>query len=186
MKKYQSATLRLLICLTLMALFVPTARSDKPLSDDAKKKAVYRMYAGYKDAFPDVKDIAPRQAMTLLKQDAAVIIDTRKPAEMAVSTIPGAVTRQAFLSNRDQYAGKTAVTYCTISYRSGLFAREMATVGIPVVNLRGGILAWILEGGTVYDDRGQPTRRLHVYGDKWDYAPAGWESVKFSMWEQMF
>ncbi len=74
----------------------------------------------------------------------------------------------------------------TSSYRSGIFARDQAHRGIEVLNLKGGILAWILEGGQVNDAQGNPTRRVHVYGDKWDFAPSGWESVKFSFWEQMF
>jgi sodium/bile acid cotransporter 7 len=156
------------------------------MSDAAKKETVYRMYAGYKEDFPAVEDISPQQAMAMQEQDAVVFIDTRKPAEMAVSTLPGAVTKEEFVFNRDRYAGKTAIAFCTISYRSGLFAQDMATIGRNVANLRGGILAWTLEGGTVYDEQGNPTRRVHVYGDKWDYAPEGWESVKFGLWDQIF
>ena len=176
----------LLLGILLVSLLTPAAWGDETISDADKIKTVYHMYAGYKEDFPDIEDISPQQAMAMLEQDAAVFIDTRQPAEMAVSTIPGAVTKQAFLDNRDRYVGQTAIAYCTISYRSGLFAKDMATIGMNIVNLRGGILAWTLAGGTVYDDQGQPTRRVHVYGDKWDYAPAGWESVKFGFWEHMF
>lgn len=186
MEKRQWVTIRLFIGLIIMLLLVPVAQSDEPLSDTAKKETVYKMYAGYKKDFPDIEDISPPQAMALLEQNAVIFIDTRKPAERAVSALTGAVTKEEFLFNRDRYVGKTAIAYCTISYRSGKFARDMATIGIDIANLQGGILAWTLEGGTVYDDQGNPTRRVHVYGDKWDYAPAGWESVKFSMWEQMF
>jgi sodium/bile acid cotransporter 7 len=105
---------------------------------------------------------------------------------MAVSTLPGAVPQDEFLLHRGRYTDRTVVAYCTISYRSGLFARDQVDKGIDVVNLRGGILAWILEGAPVYDPQGNPTRRVHVYGDQWDYAPAGWESVKFGLWERIF
>ena len=184
--KHQWVTIRLFTSLVILLLAAPATHSDGPLSDTAKKEAVYQMYAGYKKDFPDIEDISPQQAMAMLEQNAVIFIDTRKPAERAVSMLRDAVTKEAFLSNRDRYAGKTAIAYCTISYRSGLFARDMANIGIDIANLRGGILAWTLEGGTVYDDQGRPTQRVHVYGDKWDFAPAGWERVKFSMWEQMF
>ena len=164
----------------------PAAYGEKSLSDDAKRETVYRMYAGYKKDFPDVADISPQQAMAMQGQGQVIFIDIRKPDEMAVSTLPGAVTKEEFVFNRDRYAGKTAIAYCTISYRSGLFAQDMATIGRNVANLQGGILAWVLEGGTVYDPQGQPTRRIHVYGDKWDLAPEGWESVKFGLWEKIF
>ena len=52
--------------------------------------------------------------------------------------------------------------------------------------LQAGILAWLLEGGKVYDQRGDETKRVHVYGEKWDYAPAGYETVKFSPLERIF
>ena len=163
-----------------------SAMGDNSLSDEQKKELVYTMYADYKKDFPAVTDISPHQAMELLKKDEVVFIDTRKPAEMKVSMLPHAITEKEFLSHPEKYAGKTVVGYCTVSYRSGIFAREMEEKGISVRNLEGGILAWTLEGGKVYDQNGKETNRIHVYGKKWDYAPAGYKAVMFSLWEQMF
>jgi predicted sulfurtransferase len=163
-----------------------SAMGDNGLSDAQKKEVVYAMYADYKKDFPAVMDISPQQAMDLLKKDEVVFIDTRKPAEMKVSMLPHAITQNEFLRHPEKYAGKTVVGYCTISYRSGVFAREMDEKGISVRNLEGGILAWTLEGGKVYDENGKETNRIHVYGKKWDYAPAGYKAVMFSLWEQMF
>jgi rhodanese-related sulfurtransferase len=168
-----------LLCLPYMAM------GDTEMSEAKKKEAVYRMYAEYKKDFPAVRDVSPQQAMEWLRQGRVVFVDTRKPAEMAVSMLPGAVSQQDFLNNPDQYKDKTAVGYCTISYRSGVFAREMAKKGITVVNLEGGLLAWILEGGKVYDQSGKEVKRAHVYGDKWNLAPADYETLKFSLWEQI-
>lgn len=169
-----------LLCLPSLTL------GDTEMTDEKKKETVYRMYAEYKKDFPEVRDISPQQAMEWLRQDRVVFVDTRKPAEMAVSMLPGAVPQQDFLNNPDQYKDKTPVAYCTISYRSGVFAHEMAKKGVTVVNLEGGLLAWILEGGKVYDQSGKEVKRAHVYGDKWNLAPADYESVKFSLWEQIF
>jgi len=179
--------LPLLFCVLIAFLcLADVAAGDSEMSDAKKKETVYRMYAGYKKDFPEVKDISPQQAMELLNQGMVVFVDTRKPAEMAVSMLPGAVSKQDFLSHPAQYKDKTIVGYCTISYRSGVFAREMAKQGITVINLQGGILAWILEGGKVYDESGKPVKRVHVYGDKWDYAPADYKSIKFNFLEKMF
>jgi len=161
------------------------ARGDRELSDAEKKETVYRMYAGYKKDFPNVRDLSPQQAMELLNRDKLVFVDIRKPEEMAVSMLPGAVSEQYFLNHPNQYKDKTIVAYCTISYRSGVFARDLAKEGIAVLNLRAGILAWTLEGGKVYDKSGKVVKRVHVYGDKWDYAPAGYETIKFSLWERV-
>lgn len=178
------------LMMTILILFItigaPEAvTAEAPLTDEAKKKIVYRMYDGYTSDFPDVADISVRKAMTLSEAGEAVFVDVRKPAEMAVSMLPGAVTETRFLENPTRYAGKTVIAYCTISYRSGVFAKEMAQKGVTVKNLKGGLLAWVLEGGKVYHD-GEETRRIHVYGDKWDYPPDGYESVVFHWWEKAF
>jgi len=172
-----------LISFLCLAHIAP-AGSEMP--DAKKKEAVYRMYAGYKKDFPAVNDVSPQQAMAWLNQGKVVFVDTRKPEEMAVSMLPGAVSKEDFLNHFDSYRDKIAVGYCTISYRSGVFARDMAAQGIRILNLRGGILAWTLEGGKIYDKSGAAVRQVHVYGDKWDFAPAGYETIKFSLWEQMF
>ena len=185
MRRIRRLQLMLPAMITVLCLAQITLGGNE-MSDADKKKAVFRTYAGYKKDFPAVDDISPQQAMELLNQGAVVFVDTRKPEEMAVSRLPGAVSKQEFLDHPERYRDKTAVGYCTISYRSGVFAREMAQQGITLVNLRGGILAWILEGGPVIDENGKEVKRVHVFGDKWDYAPDGYESVKFSLWEQIF
>lgn len=172
--------------LIILGGFAAMVRGDRVRSNAEKRKIVYQMYTGYKQDFPEVRDISPQQAMQLLKQKQVIFVDTRKPAEMAVSMLPGAVSEQDFLDHLAQYRDKTAVAYCTISYRSGKFASRMAAKGITLLNLRGGILAWTLEGGRVYDSSGKEVKRIHVYDDRWDFAPAGYETVKFSRWEQLF
>jgi sodium/bile acid cotransporter 7 len=103
---------------------------------------------------------------------------------MAVSMLPGAVSQAEFLENPERYRGRTVIVYCTISYRSGLLAARLADQGRTVTNLKGGLLAWVLEGGRVYDGAGE-TRRIHVYGPKWDYPPAGYTSVTFGFWDRL-
>lgn len=155
------------------------------LSDEEKRDIVYGMYADYKKKFPAVADISPRKAMSLMKTGRVVFVDTRTPAEMAVSTLPGALSREAFLRHPAAYHDDTVIGYCTISYRSGKFAEEMAARGIQLYNLTGGLLAWVLEGGKVYAD-GVETRRIHVYGKKWNYPPAGYDSVLFGPLDRFF
>jgi sodium/bile acid cotransporter 7 len=162
------------------------AAGDRPLSDGEKKETVYRMYQEYKgEDFPGVRDISPQEAMALVPSGDVVFVDTRRSEEMDVSTLPNAITQEEFLADVSRYQGQTIVAYCTISYRSGLFAEEMADRGVTVYNLKGGILAWALEGGKVYDADGK-TKRIHVYGKKWNYAPAGYDTVKFGFFEQLF
>lgn len=162
-----------------------SANACASLSDEEKKEIVYGMYADYKKKFPTVVDISPQKAMSLMKTGRVVFVDTRTNPEMAVSTLPRAISREAFLHHPTAYEGQTVIAYCTISYRSGKFAEEMAVRGIRLYNLTGGLLAWVLEGGKVYAG-GVETRRIHVYGKKWDYPPAGYESVVFGLLDRLF
>jgi sodium/bile acid cotransporter 7 len=155
------------------------------LLDKHKKEIVYEIYAEYKKSFPAVKDITPQMAMELLTTGKVVFVDTRKAAEMKVSMLPNAVPKEEFLLNLPKFANQTIIGYCTISYRSGVFAREMAQKGITIYNLTGGLLAWVLEGGKVYDLNGE-TKRIHVYGQKWNYAPQGYTAVMFGFLGRYF
>ncbi|WP_373498119.1 rhodanese-like domain-containing protein [Desulfococcus sp.] len=155
------------------------------LSDDEKKEIVYGMYAGYKKKFPAVTDVSPLKAMALMKAGKVVFLDIRTAEEMAVSALPGAISKEAFLLHPAFYHDHIIIGYCTISYRSGKFAEEMAAKGIQIRNLAGGLLAWVLEGGKVYEN-GAETRRIHVYGKKWNYPPAGYDSVVFRPLERLF
>jgi hypothetical protein len=38
------------------------------------------------------------------------------------------------------------------------------------------MLAWVHEGGKVIDQKGE-TKRIHVYGRKWNLAPASFEPI---------
>ena len=150
--------------------------SQQAAGDLEKKKIVYDMYMDYKKDFPEAEDISPKDAMELMRNHKAVFVDTRKPEEMHVSMLPGAVSREHFLSNPKKYSDKTVIGYCTISYRSGKFVEKMANSGMRFYNLKGGILAWVLEGGKVYNATGE-TKRIHVYGKKWNYPATGYESI---------
>ncbi|MEE4355444.1 MAG: rhodanese-like domain-containing protein [Desulfococcaceae bacterium] len=167
-------------------LYLPvSAVYGEEMRDERKKKIVYGMYSDYKKEFPHITDISPKEAMLLLKKGKALFVDTRKKAEMQVSMLPEAVSQAVFTEHPEKYAGRTWIAYCTIAYRSGKFAEKMRQKGIRIYNLRGGILAWTLEGGKIYDEKGK-SRRIHVYGEKWDYVPDGYESVTFGLWDKIF
>jgi sodium/bile acid cotransporter 7 len=146
------------------------------LADVEKKQRVYHMYARYKKSFPKVQDISAKNAMALMKTAEVVFVDIRQPKEQKVSMLPGAVTEKDFKKNLEQYRGHVIIGYCTISYRSGKLARKMEKKGIVMLNLRGGMLAWVHEGGKVYDQHGE-TKEVHVYSKKWNFLPDGYTPV---------
>ena len=177
--------LKLCVVIPTMLLISRTTLCDPITADSEKKQTVYEMYEVYKEEFPTVRDMTPQEAMNLMAKGHVVFVDVRKPAERAVSRLPYSVTEEEFKKSPTEFGGKTIVAHCTISYRSGKFALNMEEKGIRVYNLRGGILAWVFEGGKVFDENGE-TNRVHVYGEKWNYLPEGYEAVKFGFFEKYF
>ena len=145
-------------------------------ADADRRLKIAAMYQDYRQSFAEIPEIEPEQAMALARTEKVIFIDERKPAEQAVSMLPNAIPAETFLGDPSKYDDHIKIVYCTISYRSGLLARKMQSEGIEMVNLRGGILAWVHDGGTVYDGN-SPTRRIHVYGSKWDLAPTNYQAV---------
>ena len=148
-------------------------------SGDAPPPAevVARMYQQYKHHFPNVPDIDPSEIMSATNRETVILVDVRDQKEQAVSMIPGAITQAQFEKAGDRYKGQTVVTYCTIGYRAGLYAKELRKQGWTALNLTGSILGWVHAGGHV-EHEGVITNRVHVYGKKWDLLPEGYESVK--------
>ncbi len=164
------------VALGFVTLAGTMSLSADDLTDAQKRLEIDSMYEGYKKQFPAVSDISPRQAMVLAADHQVVFIDIREAKEQQVSMLPGAITEKMFLKDPDKYKDDIKIAYCTISYRSGLFARKLNKKGIPVYNLRGGLLAWVHDGGKVYDQNGQ-THRIHVYGSKWNLGPEDYQAV---------
>jgi rhodanese-related sulfurtransferase len=154
------------------------AWEEKTTKDNEKSDIVRRMYEKDKKEFPEVEDISPASAQALYARGEAVFIDVRTPEEQIVSMLPGAVTEKDLVDTPAILQGKTAVAYCTIGYRSGLYAADMSLEGIRVLNIPGGILAWVINGGKVYH-AGKETKRVHVYEKQWNYLPDGYEPVMF-------
>lgn len=144
------------------------------LSDAEKLARVQEMYAGYRASFAEVPE--ETVAALLAERDRVVLVDVRTPAERAVSMIPGAIPVEMLEAHPDAYRDRKVVTYCTIGYRSGLYAEKLRQRGWKVANLAGSILAWTLAHQPLVDARG-PTRRVHVYGRRWNLAGEGYEAV---------
>ncbi|MBC2732955.1 MAG: rhodanese-like domain-containing protein [Desulfobacteraceae bacterium] len=168
----------LLFCTILTAVFCINAASVSAtsLSDAEKRQQFTAMYADYREDFPGIEEIDADKALRLLKDLDVIFVDVRKPEEQAVSMIPGAVTSEVFLADTERFRGQRIIAYCTISYRSGKLVAKLKRKGITMVNLKGGLLGWVHAGGPLV--RGNlPVTVLHVYGRKWDLAPAGIETV---------
>ena len=112
-----------------------------------------------------------------LDDTSLVLIDVRQDPEQRVSMIPGAITPDMLAKKfrtPQSIQGKTFITYCTIGYRSGLYAQELLKKKLDVLNLEGGILAWSHEAGPLIKkfekDSTLTTREIHVYDESWNFA----------------
>jgi sodium/bile acid cotransporter 7 len=167
---------RIGLALILAAGVWPTGGAAEEMSDAERLSKTNAMYQGYRKDFPGVPEIEPAEALRLLQEGKALFIDVREEKEQQVSMLPGAVTEKEFLKDPGRYQDRILIGYCTISYRSGKLAEKLQARGIALLNLKGGLLGWVHAGGKVYDRSGE-TWRIHVYGQKWNLGPKGYEAV---------
>ncbi len=160
----------------LTFLFVTSVQGNS-IGDKEKHDRVIAMYNEYKKNYPDVEDISAEAALPLLNDSDVVFVDVRSSQEQKVSMIPGAVTKENFSRNIEQYRDKQIIAYCTVSYRSGKFAEKMNKQGISVTNLQAGLLGWVHAHGPLASDN-EPVNVLHVYGRAWELTPS-WISAVY-------
>ena len=163
---------------TMLSLWVLSACTsfNRNLSDEQKCDRIEQLSEGYSSNFPQVAQITTEQLLAEQMKGNLLIVDVRESAEQQVSMIPEAITSSQFEQEAQRYKNTAIVTYCTVGYRSGIYAKDLQAKGYSVYSLKGGILSWVHAGQTVADSAG-PTRRVHVCGPKWNLLPRGYEAV---------
>jgi rhodanese-related sulfurtransferase len=144
-------------------------------SNESDARKIEKMYRKYRQSFAEVPDKSFK-SIEALKNDKWIFIDVREDKERAVSVIKGAINKDTYLNNKTKYHDHKIIVYCTIGYRSGLYARELLKERKNIYNLRGGILAWINGGGLLYINS-KETKQVHVYGPKWNIVPENHKAV---------
>ena len=167
-------------CAFVAAIFLfPALACAQSRDGEAGRKLVLEQRVGeIKADHPDVATITATALKEALPTGNFVLVDVRTEKERAVSTLPGAISEKVFEERLDELMaeGRTVVAYCTIGARSSSYARQMGKRGIKVLNLEGSVLAWTHARGDFVSDAG-PTRRVHVYGRRWNLAADGYETV---------
>jgi rhodanese-related sulfurtransferase len=171
----------LAIALALLAVVGCGPRLPAGASDQRLAAEVERRYVAFRRRlFPGVPDISVadllRAGSSAGTGRRAQLVDVRDAHEQAVSMLPGAISRQAFERDREDYRGQLIVPYCTIGLRSGLYTRRLIDEGFAARNLAGSVLAWA-HAGQPFETGGRPTRRVHVYAADWNLLPRGYEPV---------
>jgi rhodanese-related sulfurtransferase len=145
-------------------------------SANAQAETIEKLVREFEGQF-SVGQITPAEGMVEagIPDPRYTFVDVRPNSERLVSRIPGSVSLQEFRKGGISSANpaKTFVFYCTIGYRSSQVAQRLKDGKLKVVNLRGGIIGWVHSGGQVVDSSGKETKKVHVYGDKWNVLPSG-------------
>jgi len=144
----------------------------KSHENEARISALMAMCSKNAPKYPKSVNISVDDLLKLQSEAVVpVIVDVRDPDEIAVSIIPGALTKEHFeATNVDK--GRPIVVYCTVGVRSGFYTERLLEQGYNAFNLNGSIVAYTHKAGTQLVDphSGLSTNRVHVYGKTWDLA----------------
>jgi rhodanese-related sulfurtransferase len=151
-------------------------RGGVPRDDTERLRRIERYYGLCAKLLPKVPEISAAELAERRKRQRLAIVDVREPHEQAVSMIPGAMSRTEFEARKDDFRDVPIVAYCTLGFRSGKYAATLHNEGFNAYNLHGAILAWTHAGQPLVDAEGE-TRRVHVYGRKWNLVASGYEGV---------
>ena len=120
-----------------------------------------------------VKGTVPFVSVAQLRhQPALVLLDTRAPAEFAVSHLRGArwvgYDEFSLAAVRDIPLDAPIVVYCSVGVRSEQIGAKLKQAGYTRVrNLYGGIFEWVNESQPVFTSANQPTDSVHAYSPTW-------------------
>jgi rhodanese-related sulfurtransferase len=128
--------------------------------------------------YPNTPRLSMNEFLHRSEREEWIIVDVRSPRERAVSVIPGSMSKEEFEARLEEAREKHILVYCTAGCRSGAYAQKLRKRGLDAFNLRGGVLAWALGGGTFVAPDGQPTDHVHVYGRRWNSLPSGYVPVR--------
>jgi len=119
-----------------------------------------------------------QQKITSSDSSHYLLFDTRAQEEYQTSHIRSALRLEPQMPVTefikiygDTLNGKHAVFYCSVGYRSSIFAERaqqqtLQAGALSVANLRGGIFRWYNEGNPVVDAHGE-TNEIHPYDPFW-------------------
>lgn len=122
--------------------------------------------------FPGVRRINPKQLAEWLDdkyRTQPVLLDVRTKTEFEVSHIRGAqrIEPDSAADAINLPRDKPIVTYCSVGYRSGGFAKKLRDAGYKnVQNMSGSIFEWANEGHPVERD-GNRVDKVHPYNGTW-------------------
>ena len=153
-------------------------KQNEMLNQESQWQKIETMFDEYKNNyFPKVPSFTVEELMNKMDDRNLVIVDVRSPEERSVSFIPTSITKEEYEKNKGKYGDVNIITYCTIGYRSGLYAKKLRERKINARNLKGGVLAWAHHRNHFTDKEGRTKKKIHIYGKDWALVPEEYEAV---------
>lgn len=158
------AALLVLVCPLMQ---IAAAEPDRDGFDEAVRSAL----AGF-----SAPGVSVQQAERLIRDERAIVLDTRTEEEFRVSHLAGARFLpfgwwQALTGPRlpkDLPRDRPVLVICTVGWRSGKVTQALQAAGYPrVFNVVGGVLAWRRANLPLVDAQDRPTRAVHPYNAEW-------------------
>lgn len=154
-----------------LALLVSLAACQSRKAE-APPPTTSRLFAAVLDGL--LQKSVPVVSVAQLRQQPApvILLDTRAPAEFAVSHLRGArwvgYDEFSLAEVRDLPKNAPIVVYCSIGVRSEKIGAQLQRAGYTNVrNLYGGLFEWVNQGHPVVSAANAPTRRVHAYSPAW-------------------
>lgn len=129
-------------------------------------------------ASPNIPWISASQFLDRNDQKEWAIVDVRSPRERAVSVIPRSTSLEDFEAQSKRFTDRPILVYCTVGCRSGAYTQKLREQGFDAFNLRGGVLAWALEGKEFVTPNGRSTHDVHIHGAPQGVLPPGYKAVR--------
>lgn len=162
----------------ILSLLVHAISVEAGTPDSATVRAgkIEGMFSTYQRDFKDAPFITAHELVSRRRETNVLIVDVRTEKERQVSAIPHSISKEEFERDENKYKTNKIIVYCTIGYRSGLYTERLQKKGFDAYNLKGGVLAWA-DAGQLFVGQEGPTKRVHVYGAKWNLLPSDYEAV---------
>ncbi len=177
LKKAQSVFLFVVFFVIRLVAFTSIFIKKTCANESRDMKQLEHVIDEFRKRHHDAAEISVAEFQRKSKHEKWLVVDARPDRERSVSIIPDAISLEEFEQVGPRFKNTPILVYCTIGCRSGEWAEKLSKKGYSVFNLIGGILAWARAGNTFVNSNGEPTKKAHVYGRKWNALPPGYEAV---------
>lgn len=134
------------------------------LTNEERRRDATQLKARVKTLTSPITYLSHSRVSALHAQTAPVVlIDVREHEENVLSTIPSAIHSSQAVQHIERLQGKefNVVCFCTVGFRSGLFAKSLVPKVGNVFNYS--IMEHVWGGGTLVSPQGEQQDRVHVY-----------------------